>query len=129
MKKKILIVDDDWSCDLTIKLFLTEKLFDVFLMNSYEQVYDFLKLDTPDIVLIDVLMKNEKGLEILRKIKQKTQNIPLIIISKAKNPLIIEKAFKCGAYDYLIKPMNFKDLNNKICYALNKKLIKRLHHV
>jgi DNA-binding NtrC family response regulator len=129
MENELLIIDDDLGYITIVQKHLMKEGFSVHIAESFEKINNYLKLNLPDIILIDVLMNNGKGLEILKKLNQENQKAPLIVISKGKDIHTIEKAFKYGAYDYLIKPFNLKDLHNKVAYAIDNNISKKTHHV
>lgn len=129
MEKKLLIIDDDLGYITIVQKHLIKEGFSVHIAESYEKINNYLKLNLPDVILIDVLMNKGNGLDILKKLNQEIQKVPFIVISKGKDIHIIEKSFKYGAYDYLIKPFNLKDLHNKVVYAIDKKISKKAHHV
>ncbi|MBU1952549.1 response regulator [Patescibacteria group bacterium] len=84
-----------------------------FRLEGYDFIFgndgnDGLKLakeQNPDIVLLDIMLYEEDGIEVLKKIKQdqKTKNIPVIIFSNLDKKEIVDKAFTLGAVDYIIK--------------------------
>jgi|GEM_PF-3245108 len=129
MNKKLLIIDDDLNYLTIVKKQMSKEGFVISVYNSIERIQDYLKNNSPDIILLDVIMNDGQGLIILKEIKTIIGNIPLIVISRGKDVKLIEKSFSYGAFDYLIKPINLKDLRNKINYALDQKAKKGIHHV
>lgn len=129
MDKKLLIVDDDMGYVSIVKKQLSKVGFSIHVAECKEKMINYLNSNLPDIILVDVLMNNEEGLKILRELVKTQSNSKVIVISRAKNIEIIEKSFKYGAYDYIIKPFNLKDLTNKVLYAINMCNSKNLHHV
>jgi len=75
----------------------------------------------PDIILIDINMPVMNGLETLDKIKKnpKLHSVPVIIYSTSQNLTDVEKAFKCGASSYLIKPFDLESLEKLIAKVLS----------
>ncbi|MBU0613265.1 response regulator [Patescibacteria group bacterium] len=102
---KVLMIEDDQD---QIQLYGTK-----FRLEGYDFIFgndgnDGLKLakeQNPDIVLLDIMLYEEDGIEVLKKIKQdqKTKNIPVIIFSNLDKKEIVDKAFTLGAVDYIIK--------------------------
>jgi len=129
MNKKLLIIDDDLNYLTIVKKQMSKEGFVISVYNTIEKVQDYLKNNSPDIILLDVIMNDGQGLIILKEIKMIIGNIPLIVISRGKDVKLIEKSFNYGAFDYLIKPLNLKDLRNKINYALDQKAKKGIHYV
>jgi len=132
MERKLLIIDDDLSYVSVVEKQMLDEGYEVILANTTKKINNYLKSNFPDIVLLDVLMNNKKGLDILKDLSFMSKvAAPIIVISRGKDIHLIEKAFKYGAYDYLIKPLNLKDLKNKIIYALEQRKTKskKVYHV
>lgn len=128
-KLKILIADDEPKIiQLIIKLIEWDKL-DVELLDTVSTGYDayeYAKNLRPDIIISDIRMPGYDGIEVLQKLYDDNIHIPTLIISGYKQFDYAIKALKYGAQDFLIKPINGKELNtalSKICSSsrLNSK--------
>lgn len=64
----------------------------------------------PDIIIADYLLSGINGLELFEELKRRKIDIPFIIVTAHGNEDIAVKAMKLGAYDYIVKSMNFFDL-------------------
>ncbi len=64
----------------------------------------------PDIILLDIYLNEYNGLEILKEIKTKFQEIPVIMITGYSDVNIAVSAIKSGAYDFLLKPLEIDQL-------------------
>lgn len=123
MIPKILIVDELSPYLLFIKRFLSSEGFYVMVSDVEAEIFTRIDQDHPDLILIDVQMKKNEGFDLLKKIKLESHiYTPVIVISAVKKIHDIEKAFDYGAFDYLIKPLNLRDLKNKIKKALEKNM-------
>lgn len=131
MNQKLLIIDELSPYLFFIKRFLLNEGYQVVALDAANEILELIYKNEYDLILIDVQMNKGEGLEILKKIKMEFQiSIPIIVISAVKNINEIEKAFNYGAFDYLIKPLNLRDLKNKISKAFEKdKMNKKGHHV
>jgi DNA-binding NtrC family response regulator len=114
MKLKVLIIDDDKDfCSL-----LTEVLEknDCEVKSHYEakNVLEAVKGFEPNVVLLDVVMPNKSGLEILTQIKASTPNIPVMMVSSREDAKIIVNTMKAGATDYIPKSVGNEELISKI---------------
>jgi DNA-binding NtrC family response regulator len=114
MKLKVLIIDDDKDfCSL-----LTEVLEknDCAVKSHYEakNVLEAVKGFEPNVILLDVVMPNKSGLEILKEIKASTPNIPVMMVSSREDAKIIVTAMKAGATDYIPKSVGNEELISKI---------------
>lgn len=119
----ILIAEDD----VFLRRLLIEKIgksgFTVAEATNGTEVFDYLKTVTPDIILLDLMMPNTDGFEVLQKIKSlpATQNIPVLVLSNLGEKENIEKAMSLGATDYMIKAHFVPDeIVTKIQTILNK---------
>ncbi len=121
MKRKILIIDEQSPYIYFIKRVLNNEGYEVTVGDSNTDYITESEVDLPDLILLDVKINRGEGFEYLKDITQYSGlNIPVIVISGSKNLKEIEKAFNCGAYDYLIKPLNLRDMKNKIDQAFKK---------
>lgn len=105
MAKNILIIeDDDFFRELVKKKFSSKELH-VFEAIDGEKGIEAIKEKKPDLILLDLLLPNVDGFEVLVKIKSdpETSSIPVIILSNLGQQEDIERGLKLGAIDYLIK--------------------------
>lgn len=125
-KFKILAVDDNSISLATIEQELKGK-YDVIPINSGVRALQYLKQKTPpDLILLDVQMALKDGVETLREIREmeKSQTIPVIMLTSQRDKQIILESSKLGINDYVLKPFNAQDLHERIERVLNKKEIK-----
>lgn len=105
MKKKILIIEDDVFLGDALSQKLKSEDFDILL--SRDGLVGFAKIKTfrPDLILLDIILPNMNGYEILEA-KQKDPEIaqiPVIIVSNSGQPVEISRALALGVKDYLVK--------------------------
>ncbi len=111
---KILIVDDDVAHLTMLETVLKSLGHKIKKATDGEDAIVYAK-DTPfDLILMDVRMANVDGIEALRQIKNFNPAIPIIIMTAYSSVEKAVEAMKFGAYDYLIKPLNFEDLKMTI---------------
>jgi CheY-like chemotaxis protein len=110
-KKKILVVDDDPDISSVLALSLNEQSYNV--LNAYDglQAVAAAKREKPDMIILDLMLPEMDGFEVLKKIKSdsETMQIPIIIIT-GRGDDDREKAIKLGANKYLLKPFTVKSL-------------------
>lgn len=122
MKKKILIIDELSPYTYFVKRVLLNEGYEVSVSESLPENILEPGQNAVDLILLDVKINNGLGFDYLLDITQHFDLDSLVIvISDNKNLTEIEKAFNNGAYDYLIKPLNLRDMKNKINQALKKK--------
>jgi diguanylate cyclase (GGDEF)-like protein len=104
-KFSILIVDDEQSNILVLKKILSPE-YTIFTAKTGEEVPDLVRDNSPDLILLDLLLPGIDGFEVLKQLKEdpNTMNIPVIIISGLDDEIDEEKGLLMGAVDYIIKP-------------------------
>ncbi|MCF7560753.1 bifunctional response regulator/alkaline phosphatase family protein [Sabulilitoribacter multivorans] len=117
-KIKILWVDDEIDLLKPHILFLENKNYKVTTCKSGTEAIDALDDENFDIVFLDENMPGLTGLETLNEIKEKKDNLPVVMITKSEEEYIMEEAIGNKIADYLIKPVN----PNQILLSLKKNL-------
>ncbi len=116
----ILIVDDDeYFCE-TITYLLEKKNYKVDKIHSASQVTEKLQAARYDLVLLDLRIGEDSGLDVLPQIKTYDPNIVVIMITEVDSASIAVEAIKKGAYDYLTKSIDDNELSLKISRAIDK---------
>ncbi|MEA3305653.1 MAG: response regulator [Candidatus Omnitrophota bacterium] len=107
---KILLVDDEKDiCDF-IARFFGERNFEVICAMNGANAVLFMKKDRPDIVLLDIKMKDMDGIEILKRIKDVNRAAAVVMVSCIDDTDTMNKARALGAAAYLTKPIALKEL-------------------
>lgn len=120
----ILWADDEIDLLKPHILFLREKGYDVFTTNNGDEAIDLLKTQPFDIVFLDENMPGLSGIETLTIIKASYPNLPVVMITKSEEEHIMEDAIGSNISDYLIKPVNPKQILLSVKKNLeNKRLI------
>ncbi len=120
MKKlKILIVEDDEMASYVIENSLNDANFDVKSVTTVTEGLSFLTIDKYDLLVLDLNLPDYNGFDLLRSIK-KTIIIPTIVVSAYSDTQSKLKAFKYGAGDYLVKPIDVEELEARIWLLLSK---------
>lgn len=109
-KLSALIVDDEESARKLLVKLLEETLYfsDLRVAQSVDSATDVLNHFEPDIIFLDIIMPGKDGFEFIHDLKLKNQK-PEIVFVTAYDQYAI-KAIKNQAFDYLLKPVNRKDL-------------------
>ncbi len=102
MKKIILIEDDPLLIDI-YRTKLESAGFAVSIVNDGEKAIGAVESESPDAVLLDIVLPKIDGWEILKGIKAKDKNIKVIVLSNLGQKEEVEKGFALGAEKYLIK--------------------------
>lgn len=108
-KLKVIIVEDDPQIAEIQSRFISR--IDGFhvegIAHTLEEADDLVDVFNPDLVLLDVYFENGNGIDFMWKIRKTTRTIDFILITAAKEPEVLQDAIRGGAYDYILKPMNF----------------------
>lgn len=117
MKKKILIVDDEKNIRFLLKEEMTDEGYDVILAENGAVALEMIDSEKPDLVTLDIKMPGEDGLSVLRKIREKDYDLPVIICSAYS---VYKSDFSAvAANHYVVKSSNFDELKAKIKEILN----------
>ncbi|MCL2180543.1 MAG: response regulator [Treponema sp.] len=111
----VLVVDDSTSMLRTIHHALHDQ-YNVFLISKSEVVIDFLQTNKPDLILMDYLMPGLSGFQLVPKIRALPEyaKIPIIIVTTEGTLKNVSEAIALGASDFIKKPFEPKELNQKI---------------
>lgn len=115
---QILWVDDEIDLLKPHILFLEKKNYEVTTCTNGAEAVDLIEEQNFDIVFLDENMPGLTGLETLSEIKNKRENVPVVMITKSEEEYIMEEAIGSKIVDYLIKPVN----PNQILLSLKKNL-------
>ena len=116
----ILIVDDEKSMRDFLKILLAKEGYDVIVASDGEQALGALDGNQIDLVISDIRMPGISGLDLLAKIKDESEDIPVIMITAFASPNDAVQAMKNGAYDYISKPFNVDEIKSVIYAATNR---------
>jgi twitching motility two-component system response regulator PilH len=114
--KKILVVDDSETERAHIQDILTKKGYSVILAKSGEEGVEKSKTDSPDLIIMDVIMPGLNGFQATRTITRDdaTKHIPVIICTTKGQETDKVWGMRQGAVEYMVKPIKEADLLGKI---------------
>jgi DNA-binding response OmpR family regulator len=116
MKKHILVVDDEIGALTLIGIMLERGGFGVLKAKDAKSALGVLDQNTPDMIILDVMMPGMDGIELCRVIRgrQDTSVTPILILSARGDAESIMRGIEAGANDYLPKPILHHDLVAKV---------------
>jgi DNA-binding NtrC family response regulator len=123
--ERILVVDDEQFIRETIERTLTSKGYEVISAVNRAETIERLANDDPDLILLDMNLGEESGLDILREIKEADPDILVIIITGYGTVETAVEALKMGAYDYIKKPFKADAIHLIVRLALETQSLKR----
>lgn len=109
-KIRVLLAEDDASLAYVISDNLSEAGYDVLICKDGQSAIDRFDKSKFDICLLDIMMPNQDGFTVARKIRQQSDVIPILFISAKSLEEDRIKGFKTGADDYIIKPFSMEEL-------------------
>jgi two-component system KDP operon response regulator KdpE len=115
----ILAVDDEAGILRLIKLELSSQGFRVVVANDGEEALRVAEQQRPDIVILDVVMPEMSGLEVMRRLRERT-SIPIILLTAKDHDEDKVRGLELGADDYLVKPFNPEELSARVRAVLRR---------
>jgi len=119
--KTVFLVHDEQESPSIRQNFLEAACFRVRLLTSGNQLQAALEKETPDLVILDVLLEGKNGFEVCQDVhlKHRHRTFPILIcthIYRARQ--FRDEALRLGAHDYLLLPMGFEDFLGRIGESL-----------
>lgn len=121
----ILVVDDEQGMRDFLKILLKKEGNYVDTASDAEVALKLLKKNTYDLVISDIRMPGMSGLDLLSKVKDQYQNLPVIMITAFASPDDAVSAMNSGAFDYISKPFNLDEIKSVIESATSKKNVAK----
>ncbi|MFA9455099.1 MAG: PleD family two-component system response regulator [Candidatus Aminicenantaceae bacterium] len=117
----ILVIDDDRITAKSIEHFLRQKHYTVMAIRNAEEGLEKAFTLMPDLILLDIMMPGMNGYQFLELIKQdeRTEKIPVIILSSLSRESDILEGLEKGAVDFIVKPYSPQVLISKVAKILS----------
>lgn len=121
-KKRVLIIDDSLLIFKIIEKFLSTENYNILFAKNASEAVEILENITPDVILLDIILPDIDGFNLLKllKLRNQTEDVPVIFISSLDKGVDISTGLSLGAHDYIIKPFTSNELKNKITRAINE---------
>ena len=123
MSEKVLLVDDEGEFLEALSQRMTSRGMEVTTTTSAREAIKKVEEGSFDAVILDLMMPEMDGLEVLQTLKQKKPDIQVILLTGHASVAKGIEAMKLGAMDFLEKPADIKELTEKIKKAQAKKMI------
>lgn len=124
MKKRILIIDDEENIRYTFENFLVEEGYEVLSAKDYREALVAIDESDFDLIFSDILLDDKSGIDILRYVKEKNLNCPVVMITGAPDIGTASEALRLGAFDYISKPILQDTLVRVAKVALQHKTLR-----
>jgi len=114
----ILVVEDDPLVSKTLVSHLKKKGFEVRLAETGEEALAMFREFQPELMLLDVKLPDMNGLDLLKQIKSENKKVSVIVMTAFDDMKTTVDAIKSGAFEYLVKPLDYLELDLTIEKAL-----------
>jgi DNA-binding NtrC family response regulator len=127
--EKILLIDDDEGLVHFLSRFFTRKGYAVTACSGGRAAIDMISRETFDLILLDYKMPDLNGLDTLSEIRAVEVKTPVIMMTAYGTTDLAIEAMKRGAYDYLVKPFERRELSRITAEALevNRRMKEKVH--
>ncbi|MBI5665953.1 MAG: sigma 54-interacting transcriptional regulator [Nitrospirae bacterium] len=123
MNARILIIDDEEGIRFTFKKFLSSENYAVATAKDFDEAIEHISNSSFDVIFADIILKGKSGMDVLREIKNRKMNCPVIMITGYPNIDTASEAVRLGAFDYIPKPIQKDALFHAIDVALQHKAV------
>jgi two-component system KDP operon response regulator KdpE len=117
--ERILVCDDDPQIRRALRLILREAGFEVLLAESVQEALDRAALASPDLAIVDLLLPDENGTELCRRLREWSE-MPILVLSAVSDEQTKIDALQLGADDYVTKPFAPGELVARVQAALRR---------
>jgi DNA-binding NtrC family response regulator len=119
----LIIDDDDANCRLIKAIFSAEGM-DVAVAHDGQSGIDRARTEPPDVILLDLRLPGLDGLEVLAKLKQEVQALPVVMLTAHQDIKTAVRATQLGAFDYLTKPFHNEEIVVVVRRALQTRALE-----
>lgn len=121
--KSVLIIEDEEDAAELFAEMMRVSGFRVLKTTNSAPAIDMMTADRPDVVILDIMMPDTSGLDILRQMRRDPElsGVPVVVVSAKSMPADIKNGMEAGASTYLTKPVGFLDLKEAVERALKNK--------
>lgn len=124
----VLMVDDEAGILRLLQLEMEAQGFRVVTASGGEQALQLIEAERPDIVLLDVLMPEMTGLEMMRRLKEHS-NLPVILVTAKNSEADKVRGLELGADDYIVKPFSPEEVAARIRVVLRRSVAQHTDRV
>lgn len=118
--KKILIVEDDDSILLGLENVLRDEGYAMRSAKSGQEGYQLAKRNTPDLIILDLMLPGMSGLEICKRLRDEGMKVPIIMLSAKTEENDRVFGLELGADDYITKPFSVRELVARVKTQLRR---------
>ena len=112
--KTILVVDDSVVIRKMVEIALENEQFNIVSVATGKDALKYLDENDPSLIILDIMLPDVNGLDVLKAVKASKQQIPVVMLSAKDTPRETSKAKELGANDFIPKPFKDEELVSKI---------------
>ncbi len=118
----ICLIEDDDNIRKLVSYALCKEGFDIKEFSSPPEFWEDIKINTPELILLDIMLPDEDGLSVLKRIREKseTKDIPVIMLTAKGSEFDKVTGLDMGADDYIAKPFGMTELISRIRAVLRR---------
>lgn len=107
MNKRVLVVDDSYYMRTILKNMITDAGYNVIdeAANGQDAI-NLANSEKPDLITLDLILPDNSGLDVLKKIKESNPEVHVIVVSAVGQESIVQQALEYGAEAYIVKPFD-----------------------
>ncbi len=119
-KRKIILAEDEEALGMIVKESLETRGFEIILCKNGEEAKEQYHKETPDLLVLDVMMPQKDGFTVAKEIREIDSSIPIIFLTSKSRPEDVVEGFRYGANDYIKKPFSMEELIVRINALLDR---------
>ena len=116
----MLVVEDDPAISLGLRINLEKEGYAVRVESEGEAGLDAVRAATPDLIILDVMLPNKNGFEVLQTLRREGFSMPVIVLSARTGEMDKVTGLELGAEDYITKPFSLAELLARVRAALRR---------
>ena len=116
MPNRVVVVDDDKEVQEIITFALSRNGFEVAVASNGQQLQDILAMNTPDLIILDIMMPGLDGYQIFSSLRKNaaTQHVPVIIMTAHAENIYVRISLDLGAAVHITKPFHPLELVGRV---------------
>ena len=123
--RSVLWVDDEAELLEPHRLFLADKGYEVVMATNADDAVEMLRRRSYDVLLLDEQMPGKRGLDAYREVREIAPQLPVVMVTKSENDATLREALGAEVSDYLVKPVNPRQVLSVVTKLLDGANIRR----
>src|SRR5687767_2992296 len=123
--RSVLWVDDEAELLEPHRLFLVDKGYEVVMATNADDAVEMLRRRSYDVLLLDEQMPGKRGLDAYREMREVAPQLPVVMVTKSENDATLREALGAEVSDYLVKPVNPRQVLSAVTKLLDGASIRR----